>query len=132
MNLSFRHIGALLALIALTVGTVQGLWASTCVMEMSVVTTASTEAAAPFSGCPHGMSAVSTRVEASQEEGGPDAPRCPFMPMGVTGSCGTAMALSAQSPVSMDLSPGEILLPPFPKDVRDLLLVAPFFRPPIA
>jgi hypothetical protein len=133
MNSRFRNLAALFALLALTVGTVQGLWASTCLMEMAVDTTASTEAVAPSAMCTHGMSAtISDRGGSYLTDGGPDAPHCPAMPMGVAGSCGAVMALPAGSSLSLEPSALEALLPRFPNEARDLLLAAAFFRPPIA
>jgi hypothetical protein len=132
MNSRIRHVAALFALIALTIGTVQGLWASTCLMEMPVATTASTEAAAPSGVCTHGMSAISDGISPSQDDGGTGAPHCPFMPMGVAGSCGAVMAFPAGSSLSLEPSSPEALLPRFPNEARDLLLAAAFFRPPIA
>jgi hypothetical protein len=132
MNLRFHHFAALFALLALTMGMVQGLWASTCLMEMPVATTASTEAVAPSGMCTHGMIAVSDGTGPSQDDGGPGAPHCPFMPMGVAGSCGAVMALPAGSSLSLEPSSPEALLPRFPNEARDLLLAAAFFRPPIA
>lgn len=132
MNSRFRHLSALFALIALTMGMVQGLWASSCSMEMPVATTASTEAVAPSGVCTHAMSALTDRVGSSQDDSGPDAPPCPFVPMGMAGSCGAVVALPAGSSVSLEPSSPEALLPRLPNEARDLLLAAAFFRPPIA
>ena len=132
MNTRFRHLAALFALSALTVGAVQGLWASTCPMEMPVATTASMEAVAPSGVCTHGMTALSDRTASSQDEDRPDAPPCPFMPIGMAGSCGAVVALPAGSSISLEPSSPEALLPRFPDEARDLLLAAAFFRPPIA
>lgn len=132
MSLRFRHLAALLALIALTVGTVQGLWASTCRMGMPVVAAASAEATAPSGVCTHGMPAAPDGAGSSQDDGPPDAPRCPSMPMGMAGSCGAAIALPAGSAVLLEPSSPEALLPALPNEARDLLLTTAFFRPPIA
>lgn len=132
MDTRFRHLAALFALIALTLGAVQGLWASTCPIEMSVITTASTEAAAPSGPCTLGMGPVADPVGSSQHDGAPDAPHCPFTPMGLAGSCGAGIALAAESSISLEPSSPEALLPRFSTGARDLLLTAAFFRPPIA
>lgn len=132
MNSGFRHLAALIALVALTVGTVQGLLASTCLMEMSVTTTSATEAAAPSGLCTHGMGPVADRADSSQGHGAPDAPHCPFTPMGLAGSCGAGIALAAESSISLEPSSPVALLPRFSNGARDLLLASAFFRPPIA
>lgn len=132
MNSRFRHVAALLALVALTAGVVQGLWASTCLMAMPVATAASTEAAAPSGVCTHRMSAVSDGAGSSQDDSRSDTPHCPFMPSGMANSCGAAMALPAESSVALEPSSPDALLPRLRNEARDLLLAAAFFRPPIA
>lgn len=125
-------MAALFAIIALTAGAVQGLWASTCLMEMSVTTTTSTEDAAPSVLCTHGMDPVADLTGSSDGDSAPDAPHCPFTPMGFTGSCGAGIALGAESSISLEPSSPEALLPRFSNGAPDLLLAAAFFRPPIA
>lgn len=132
MHSRFRHLAALFALIALTVGTVQGLWASTCLIDMSVTTTASTEAAAPPTLCTHGMPSAAEGAGSSQDDSVPAPPECPFTPIGMAGSCGAGIALAAESSVSLEPSPSEALLPRSANEAGDLLLAAAFFRPPIA
>ena len=135
MNSRFRHLAALfalIALIALIAGAVQGLWASTCLMEMPVITAVSTEAAASSGFCTHGMSAVEDRAGSSQDDSRPDESRCPFMPMGTAGSCGVITALPAESSFALEPSSPEALHSRLPNGARDLLLATAFFRPPIA
>lgn len=125
-------MAALFALIALTAGAVQGLWASTCLMEMSVTAATSREAAAPPVPCTHGMGSVADRAASSGGDSAPDAPHCPFTPMGLAGSCGAGTALAAESPISLDPASPQPLLQRFSNGAPDLLLAAAFFRPPIA
>ena len=133
MTRRFRHIAALFALIALTALTVQGLWASTCLMGMESLTSAVSEEvpASPVS-CSHGATGAFGQTGPSHGEGPSDASNCPFMPMNMAGSCGALLALPAESYLSLESSSPEARHLPWPNDARDLILAAAFFRPPIA
>lgn len=132
MRFGFHHLSALLALLALTVIPVQGLWASACPREMeaSVARAVSAEASPSSGVCTHNVAA--DQAGPSSDGDRSDAPHCPPMPMGVAGSCATMLALPAGSYLSLEPSSPEALLPRFPNDARDLLISAVFFRPPIA
>lgn len=134
MRFRFHHLSALLALLALTVVPVQGLWASVCPAEMgaSVAQGMSVEASTSSGACTHGMAAVSDQAGPSTDGDRPGIPHCPPMPMGVAGSCATMMALPAGTYLSTEPSSPEALLPHFRNDTRDLLIAGAFFRPPIA
>lgn len=132
MNLRLRYLVALIALTALTVGTVQGLRASTCPMKTAVGVVASTKVAAPHGVCVHGKIVVSNRTDSYPDRGGPDAPHCPLMPTGIAGSCNAVMALPSESPVALEPFFAHTLLRRLSVQTRDLLLAAAFFRPPIA
>ena len=132
MNSRLRHLVALIALIALTAGTVQGLRASTCPMKTALGVVASTKVAAPHGVCAHGTIFVSDRTDSYPNGGGPDAPHCPLMPTGIAGSCNAVMALPSESPGALEPFFAQTLLPRLSNQTRDLLLAAAFFRPPIA
>lgn len=131
MKAHFRHLAALLALIALTAIAVQGLWASTCPLDMpSAVST--TEVAGPEGSCVHAQPAVTSAANPGQNQGPSHAPDCPLMPMGMTGSCGAVVAVPAESTLTLAASLHEVRFPRMQNEVRDLLLATAFFRPPIA
>lgn len=133
MKLRFRFLAALFALVALSLSTVGGVWAS-CAAEMEAETGAvsSLDAADPGTTCMAGtgMSRAGDSVQGDGSHSG--APHCPTMPMGATGACGAALALPADSSPEIGLSILEARLSLSPDDTRDLLLAAHFFRPPIA
>lgn len=131
MNSRLRHLVALIALIALTVGTVQGLRASTCPMKTALGVVASTKVTSPHGVCVHGKIVVTDRTSSYPDGGSPDAPHCPLTPTGMAGSCNAVMALPSESPVALDPFFAQTLLPRFSNQARDLLLAAAFFRPPI-
>ena len=130
MSSRFRHLAAIFALIALTVGTVQGLWAATCHMEMSAETTAPPPPAQLGSGI-HGVSALADGAGSSRDDAGPEAPHCPFAPMGMAGVCGPVTAVPAESSAATNPASAETRLPCLAIEARDLLLAHAFFRPPI-
>lgn len=130
MKLRFRVLAALFALIALSISTVGGVWASTCALGMGTEM-ASMDAAAPDAGCP--AATVGSHADGSgTDPSRPDAPHCPFVPAGAAGSCALAASLPAGSFASLAPSPEGALLTVSPDNARDLLLASAFFRPPRA
>ena len=128
----FRVLVALLAYLALTVMTVEGLWASACPTDMDThpVATVSTSTDGPAdAGCSAEMTHSSG---ASEQEGRSDVPPCPWMPLGAASSCAGVVALPVASIPELVPSPEGTLSLGSPDHPRDLLVVLAFFRPPIA
>ncbi|MGH7458150.1 MAG: hypothetical protein ACREKN_03565 [Longimicrobiaceae bacterium] len=134
MKLRFRFLAALLALVAPLTFTAQGAWAASCAGQMGSETGAvsSLDAAAPGTTCMAGRDMVPAGDSGQGDGNDSGAPHCPTMPMGATGACGAAFALPADSSPEIGLSVLEARPSISPDDVRDLLLAADFFRPPIA
>lgn len=136
MRLRFRALAALLALFALSLSWVPGVWASTCEpgmagMGVESMLVAPADVSSTELDCPTntGMS-HSGGTETGQDKA--DTPACPFGPMAASGACAVAPLLPARAPVSLAPSPEGALLVVSPDPMRDLLSVFAFFRPPRA
>jgi hypothetical protein len=132
MKLRFRLLAALLALVGLPGFTAGGAWAASCASQMEAETLPAENAVEPGAQCltTAGLSQADESRQGSGSDSG--APHCPYMPMGAAGACGAALALPAESSPEFELSIPEARLSLPPDDVRELLLAAHFFRPPIA
>lgn len=119
MRAVLRHFTGLLALVALLATPVAGLQAQ----PEAYVHDARTEAPAS-QNCANSMAAA--------QSGDADMPHCPSAPMSVSGACGAAVVHLAHS--RPEFGPVRVAdrLRRAPDPARELLLVAPFFRPPIA
>lgn len=133
MKLRFRFLAALFALVALSISTVGGVWASMCApgMGMDSAAMASMGVASHEADCP--AATVGSHTDRSgTDRNHTDAPRCPFVPAGATGSCAVATSLPAGSFASLAPSAEGALLAAAPENSRDTLLVSALFRPPRA
>lgn len=122
MKAVLRHLATLLALVALSATAVAGLEASTA---GTAADAHDARATAPAThGCAQAMAAA--------ENGDAGAPHCPSAPLTVSGPCGGPVALPVESRAQFDPESAADPLGAGPEEARDLLLVVPFFRPPIA
>lgn len=119
MKAVLRHFTGLLALAALLATPVAGLQAQPEAYAHDV----RTEAPGP-QNCAAAM--------AADEGGDADMPHCPATPLSVSGACGSAAALPVISCAELGLIRVTDGVRRAPDPARELLLVAPFSRPPIA
>lgn len=117
MRAVLRHFATLLALVALGATSVAGLEAMPGIVAPDRASTPVTQ------GCAQSM-AVSA-------DPGPGSPHCPSAPMASAGPCGGPVALPAESRIQLDGAATAEPRNAGPREARDLLLVTPFFRPPI-
>ena len=132
MNLRFRSLAALFALIGLLAFVVEGAWASSCPegAEMEMAAAPAVGAIAPGVSCMVGMAQPHADAPAGTQGDGSQAPHCQ---LGVAaGSCTGAVSLPAESAVSLAPSPEGADLVISSDQARDLLLASAFFRPPRA
>lgn len=117
-----RYIAGLLTFVALTFSLAEGVWASTCALEMGM--------SAPTS---HGMPAGHDCLTGHPgERDRPDVPDCPFGPVSAAQGCVAAASLPAASVVEIALSPESTSLAPTTETERQLLLGSALFHPPKA
>jgi hypothetical protein len=121
MKLRFRRVAALLVLLTLSLGVVEGVWASTCMpgMEMTRGSAMAMGAAAHADG-----------MDDSGSSGDSDhLPRCPFAP--VSGSCiALAISLPASAVESLVPSPEGAPAVVSSNDALPARPVFDFFHPP--
>ncbi|CAN5208466.1 hypothetical protein BH24GEM2_BH24GEM2_14950 [soil metagenome] len=129
MKLQLRSFAALLALIALSIFLVEGVWASTCApgMGMEAGAVASMGGAGSQAECPDAV------LESPASGGQHDQPAAPDCPLALAaGSCAVAATLPAHAPETLVPLPEGALLTISPDYMRDLLLVSALFHPPRA
>lgn len=131
MKIRFRFLAGLLTLLALTTMVVEGLWASSCRAEADLRTGATVASAAGGSSA-KACTAEMVQGSESPDDGAPDAPHCPWMPVGMASSCVGVAALPVASFPQFVPSPEGTLSLGSPDQTRDLLFASTFFRPPIA
>lgn len=126
MKLRFRLLAAFFAVLGLLAVSAEGAWAAACAVEVEA------ESATQGERCSSGA-AVSLGDDAGMPHGhDAGAPHCPAMPMGAAGACGAAAALPADRSPLLIVSTPEARLSPIQGDLRELLLAAAVFHPPIA
>lgn len=132
MKLLIRFIGALAALVALTVYSVESASASACPPQMQMAgVDGAVSLDAHGHSCTKGMNQASSDEKGPSEQSGSDAPDCPLGLMGASATC-VAASLPATADQSMPSLPAGSLLSPSPDRARDLLLAAALFHPPRA
>ena len=117
MRAVLRHFATLLALVALGATSVAGLEARPGADAHDAASTPATQ------GCAQSM--------AISADAGTDGPHCPSAPMASSGPCGGLVAVPAESRIQLDGAATAQPLSARPREAQDLLLVTPFFRPPI-
>ena len=133
MELRFRFLSALLALIGLLTFSVEGVWATTCASNMEVGSVAgSVDQTAQELSCSAEASVVRGNGAEMPDGSESGAPHCPSMPMGAAGACGAVLALPADAPPQLTSYLPEAQLSPRTESAHELLLAGAFFRPPIA
>ena len=135
MKLRVRFLAALFALLALSLGWVEGAWALACSPEMGAESVATAPASAGTGGmdmdCP-APAGTSHSDDSGTDPDRPKAPHCPFGPAAAGGACAIAPPLPGEARVAIAPSPEGALLLVAPDPMRDLLSVSAFFRPPRA
>ncbi len=128
MKIRFRSLAALVALIALSLFWVEGLWASMCptAMEMGGPTAEVADMGPASDACPTGMP-----LPGDSDGGRSDAPHCPFVPVGAS-YCAVGVPLAADVGTPEVPSSEGASLAGSPDHAKDLLLAVALFHPPRA
>lgn len=128
----FRSLAALLALFAFSAYVGETLYASMCPPEMDMGT--DVEQTAPSGEdseeCPMETTASSDTSPDDSEDRDTETPPCPLVAAGASGC--VVVSLPAASSAGLQPSPEGVLRALARDQVRDLLIVAPIFHPPIA
>lgn len=131
MKIRSRSFAGLVTLLVFLVATAEAAWAGVCSPEMGRSSSVST-AQAPSGhdpGCP--MEETETQPSPGTSDSGAEAPHCPFLPLGSTGSCIPTL-LPARSVAWAEFSTRREALPPRTDATPDLRFVTPPFHPPKA
>lgn len=131
MNSRFRGLAALLALLALSLFWVEGLWASMCSADMEMempVAAQATDAGAPAAPP---MARGQTGQSHEQDGKGSQAPDCPLTAAGAA-SCTGAVALAPSSAVPSVVAAADEFAVASSDHAKDLLLAISLLRPPRA
>jgi hypothetical protein len=134
MRSRFRLVAALLALFSLSLTVAEGVWASTCMPGMGMGGEPATATAPAAHAAGMAMQAPAGAESAhglGTDSGSSQAPPCPLAP--APGACiALATSLPAHAPESLAPSPEGAPAVVSSDDVRPVLLVFAFFRPPRA
>lgn len=117
---------ALLALLALSLSVVEGVWASTCMVDGGAPhPSAHEQASGPHAAHSHDQSSAPADGERSPS----DSPACPFA-TAMTGGCVVVSLPGERTEVPALAAADHFSVPSLSDRAVDLLLASPLFRPP--